>query len=195
MNTAKVKIKSINTEKLIGKTLPTNEHGHAGRAFEVLVEQIYKTKTNKGQGPDNEFFGIEYKTRDLDAVSPQTVGTMNVREIIDTPFAQSPIAAKFQQQLRAYTRDGVIISADLFDFRSKFIQDLMESAYESARQQLTADPLLVRTASEDHLGKWGYFENTNRDSPDSRSFRINPAGMEAYEALSKSNIENLFDYE
>lgn len=194
MNKAKVTIKSINTDLLIGKILPTNEHGHAGRAFEKLVEDTYKTKTNKGPGPDNTFFGIEYKTRDLDAVSPQTVSTMTVSEIINTPYADSPIAAKFQQQLRAYTRNGVIVSAELYDFRDTFIQNTIGNAYEYARQQLTLDPSAIRTTSTGQ-GKFGYFECTDSVSPESRSFRINPKGMEAYEGMSKSNVGKLFDYE
>lgn len=179
---------------LIGKTLPTKDFGKAGRALEDMIEQDYGITVNRGAGADSLIFGIEYKTRDLDSISPQTVATMSVDDIINTPYRESNVFKKFQQQIRVKTKDNVIIEADLYDFRPDHIQEKIEAAYEHARSQLAKDKTMRATVSgPDGLGYWGYFENTN-NRENSRSFRINPNGMEDYENMAKSNFTRIFDY-
>jgi len=192
----KPKIKQLKfIRHLIGRKLPTHQFGEAGRAFENMLEEDFGINVNRGVGPDDPFFGIEYKTRDLSSVSPQTIASMSVKDIIATPYRQSAVFKKFQKQLRVKTKDQTIVEADLYDFSSSQIQDLVERAYEYARQQLIKDNSLERTSSgPDGTGYWGYFEATNKASPDTRAFRVNPAGMEDYETMAKSTFGNIFDY-
>lgn len=186
-------IKFLNT--LIGRKLPTNQFGYAGREFENMLERDYGVKVNRGAGADSLLFGIEFKTRDLDATSPQTIATMTVKQIKATPYRQSAIFKKFQQQLRIKTKDNTIVEADLYDFTPDQIQEVIERAYEHARAQLIANDTLIRTASgSEGIGYWGYFEATNKSSSDSRSFRINPNAMDDYEAMARSTFKNLFEY-
>jgi hypothetical protein len=193
----KPKIKKLKfLRHLIGRKLPSHHFGEAGRAFEDILEEDFGITVNRGSGPDDPLFGIEYKTRDLSAVSPQTIASMTVKDIIATPYRESAIFKKFQQQIRVKTRDRTIVEADLYDFSSSQIQDLIERAYEYARQQLIKDNSLERTSSgPDNIGYWGYFEATNKSSPDIRAFRINPAGMNDYETMAKSTFNNIFDYD
>lgn len=191
-----VKFKEIKILKdLIGRKLPPYQFGQAGRAFEDIMEEDYGVQVNRSTGVDDPRFKIEYKTRDLDAVSPQTVATMSVEEIIATPYYQSAIFKKFQQQIRIKTRNMTIVEAELYDFSPKQIQEVIGRAYEHARAQLTANPSLIRTASgNEGTGYWGYFEATNKSSPNSRSFRINPNAMDDYEDMATSTFNNIFEY-
>jgi len=179
---------------LIGKRLPSKDFGRAGRALEDMLEEIYGITVNRGPGADSLIFGIEYKTRDLDSVSPQTVATMSVDDIIKTPYRKSNVFKKFQQQIRIKTKDNIIVEADLYDFRSSHIQEKIETAYEHARAQLKKDKTIRATISgPDGIGYWGYFENVNNQK-NSRSFRINPNGMNDYENMANSTFSNIFDY-
>ena len=189
------KIKEIKfLKKLIGRTMPTYKYGHSGRKLENIFEDDYGITVNRKAGPDNEMFGIEYKTRDLDATSPQTIGSMSVRDIIQTKYEDSDIFKKFQQQVRVKTKDNIIVEADLYDFRSAHIQDNIKAAYEYARAQLTANPTLQATKTGPlNVGHWGYFENTS-DTDNTRSFRVSQSGMDHYEAMTKANFNGIFDY-
>jgi len=189
------KIKEVKfLPELIGQTLPSKYFGQAGRAFEDMLEESYGITVNRGPGVDSPMFGIEYKTRDLDSISPQTIATMSIDEIINTCYRESNVFKKFQQQIRIKTKNNVIVEADLYDFRPTHIQEKIEAAYEYARAQLANNRNLRTTISgPDGLGYWGYFENTN-NRENSRAFRINPSGMDDYENMAKSNFTNIFDY-
>jgi hypothetical protein len=94
---------------LIGRALPSKAFGRAGRAFEDMLEEDYGITVNRGKGPDNPMFGIDYKTRDLDSVSPQTIASMSVSDIIKTPYRESNVFEKFQQQIRIKTKNNVVL--------------------------------------------------------------------------------------
>jgi hypothetical protein len=190
------KLKEVKFLKdLIGRKLPSNMFGAAGREFENILESDYNVNINRGEGPDDLMFGVEFKTRDLDAISPQTVGTMKTSDIVKTPYKESLIFKKFQQQIRIKTKNNVIVEADLYDFRPKHIQEKIEEAYEYARGQLIKDSHLRATLSgPDSTGYWGYFENSN-NRENSQSFRINLSGMNDYETMAKSTFTQIFDYD
>lgn len=189
------KIKEVKFLKdLIGRELPPKDFGQAGRAFEDILESEYGITVNRGAGADNPMFGIEYKTRDLDSTSPQTIGSMNVTEIISTEYKDSTIYKKFQQQIRIKTKNSIIVEADLYDFSPKFIQDKIEAAYEYARSQIIKNSAIRATiAGPDGIGHWGYFETAN-NRENTRSFRISNAGMRELEAMASSTFSNIFDY-
>lgn len=186
MNTFRVtKLKSV--DQLIGTKLPTNQNGHAGRAAEDLLEQL-GFSINRGHGPDIIQLGVEVKTRDVDATSPQTIADMHPDDIMTTPYRQSHVFEKFQQQLRIYTRDDIIISAEIYDFSMPAIQTLIEDAYEHARKQITANVLLERT---EYKGYYGYFERASKKRK-TLSFRLSKDDMASLEGMAKSTYKYLF---
>ena len=181
-------------KKLIGRTLPTNKYGKAGRALEDMLEIDFGIIVNRGPGPDDLFYSIDYKTRDLDATSAQTIATMKVSDIIKTPYEKSAVFKKFQRQVRVKTKNNIIVSAELYDFRSAHIQDNIKKAYEYAQGQLAADLNIQITKSGPFsTGHWGYFENSN-NRENSRSFRVSQSGMDQYESMTKANFNGIFDY-
>jgi hypothetical protein len=186
MKNARVKVFKL-AEDLLGQVLPTNHGGHAGRALENLLESM-GVPINRGQGCDVEVYGLEIKSRDLDATSPQTVATMSPVDIKTVLYKDSGVYAKIQQQFRVYTKDQVIVDARVHDFSAPHIQKLIESAYNNAQAQF-----IIGTASDYVYGnEYGYFERTNPKSK-SYSFRINAGAFEKLEAMAASTYKKLFE--
>jgi hypothetical protein len=173
--------------QLIGQVVPDNKDGHAGRYVEKLLEQM-GVPINRGHGPDIDSLGLEIKTRDIDASSPQTVADMKVDDIINTSYKNSHVCKKFQQQLRVYTKDNVIISAEVYDFSITAIQDLIESAYNHAQAQVVQNPELTRT---EYKGQFGYFERVSANRK-SLSFRLSKEDMAKLEKIATSMYKHLF---
>ena len=174
-------------QALIGQTVPTNQNGHAGRFVENLLESM-GINVNKRHGPDFLDYGLELKTRDTDATSAQTIADMSVEDIINTNYKDSHVFKKFQQQLRVYTKNNTIVSAEVYDFSHSSIQDLIELAYNHARDQLKQCSDLTRT---EYKGFYGYFERVDPNR-NTLSFRLAKSDMESLEGMAKSNYKNLF---
>jgi hypothetical protein len=183
----KVKIFKL-AAKLIGQKVPTNHDGHAGRYTEKLLEDL-GVPINKGHGPDILSLGLDVKSRDLDATRAQNIADMSLEDIFRNPYKQSHVYEKFQQQLRIYTKDNVIISAKVYDFSDSHIQNLIEIAYNHAKAQLISNPYLTRTSYTG--GYYGFFERVSPDRK-SYSFRLSNTDMIALEAMSTSTYRNLF---
>jgi hypothetical protein len=189
-NTVKVKQFKL-SEQLIGLQLPTNKEGHAGRALESVLESL-GVPINKGSGADILAYGLEVKTRKETASSAQTVATMSIEDIINTPYKNSNVYKKFQQQLRVKTNElDIIVSADIYDFDQPQIQDLIESAYEHARKQIVANNHIGYTS---YVGHWGYFEQCHLPQSDSYSFRFSAQDMKDLESMAHSTFDVLFTY-
>jgi hypothetical protein len=172
---------------LIGKKLPTNHGGHAGRAFENLLESM-GVPINRGPGCDWKLYNLEFKTRDIDATSPQTVATMTPKDITTTAYKDSIVFEKIQQQLRVYTRDQIIVDVRIHDFSAEHIQKLLETAYNNGQAQI-----ILGTAGDYVYGnEYGYFERTNPRS-NSYSFRINQGAFDKLEAMAASTYATLFE--
>lgn len=185
-----IKVKKFKlAENLIGQVVPNSANGHAGRYVERLLVEM-GVPINFGHGPDIEEIGLEVKTRDLDATSPQTIADMNPEDIISTDYKDSHVYKKFQQQLRVYIRDNVIVSAEVYDFSAPPVQELVERAYNHAKAQLVKNPELTRTA---YKNEYGYFErvSTHRKS---LSFRLSNDDMATLEGMARSEYKNLFEY-
>jgi hypothetical protein len=188
-----VKVKQFKlAQQLVGQQLPTNKDGHAGRALESLLETLGIT-INKGAGADILVYGLEVKTRKETASSAQTVATMSIQDIINTPYKKSNIYQKFQQQLRIKTNElDIIASAEIYDFDQPQIQDLVEQGYEFARKQIIANNYIGYTS---YVGHWGYFEQCHLPQSDAYSFRFSKQDMEDLEAMAHSTFSILFTYE
>jgi hypothetical protein len=185
-----VRVKTFKyASKLIGQQLPTNAHGAAGRAVEDLLEQM-GIPINRGPGTDM-MFGLECKTRKLSATSAQTICVMHPSDIVKLSYYNSPVYAKFQQQLRIKTNDNdIIVSAQVYNFDQPHIQDKAEAAYENGRRQIIKDPNILYTPYEGH---WGYFENTRPDKTSCLKFRVTDGDMEKLEEMSTSTFNKIFE--
>lgn len=177
-----------------GTVLPTNMHGQAGVAFEVVLKQDGYDISSTATGPDIERFGLEIKTRKLGSTSAQTIGRLSANNIKATPFEETSICKKIQQQIRAKTDDSVfventIVECSVYDFSSKHIQDLLKEAYEICRGKLIAGD----TSNYIHGTKWGYLERESEKR--AYQFRISSAAFSQLEQMAKAakNYNKFFE--
>lgn len=174
---------------MVGRPVPSNFGGAAGRDIEHKLRDQGIPISN-GPGADVPTVNLEVKSRDLDATSAQSVGSMTPEAIAATPYRQSVIFEKLQQQYRVKTRDNIIVSADVYDFSAASIQEKIEECYEIARQKIIAGN------TNDYIagGKYGFFERTVKGSR-SYEFRFTNGAMKQLESMSKSTFNKLFSYE
>ena len=176
---------------LLGKQLPSNINGNAGRACENLLESI-GININRGYGCDIPAVGWEVKSRKGTATSAQTVATLHPETVVETSFLQSLVYVKIRKQLRFTTNDlDVIIAIDLCDFDQPQILELIEAAYEHGRSLIRDNPQLTYTPYE---GYWGYFEKTKKDRPE-LDFRLSDGQMEKLLAMTSSTFQEIFEYD
>jgi hypothetical protein len=174
-------------KSIVGKSVPTNIGGHAGRAIENMFADEGFNIDKRGT-VDMPLEGIEIKSRDEDAVSPHSTGSQTRNEIINTDWKDSPLREKLQQQLRITTKDGVIVDQQLWDLTDPITQANFKDAYESARDKMAAGD-----CSDTIYGnKWGYFEK-KKDTKDSYVFRHSDGAMEKIERIMNSTFNNLFE--
>jgi hypothetical protein len=112
--------------------------GSMGIAIEKAMEE-QGFKISKGT-IDIEEYQLEIKTRKKSSSSPHTVGTMTLKDIIDTPWDQTPFKQKLQNQFRVTIDDEIGRVCDqrvvhLSD--DPDIQKELEKSYENARTILT----------------------------------------------------------
>lgn len=180
-------------QRLKGQNLGTKDHGQAGRKLEDLIES-WGLPINRGAGCDIKILGVELKSRDVDSISPQNVATMTPQQVVDTNYEDSVVCEKFQQQLRVYTKDHVVVDADVYDFSKAGIQDLIKHAYETGRAEIeqcwNADP--NNMPSYVYGSEYGYWERIGGSN--SYTFRINPGAYDTLERMSKSTFTDIFDY-
>ena len=188
MKKAKIKVFKI-ANQLIGKSVPQSAGGHAGRAVEKLLEAL-GVPINKGRGADILIYGLEVKSRDVDATSAQTIADMQPDDIINKNYKESHVYEKFQQQLRVKIKDGVIIEAKVYDFSAPHIQGLIEKAYENAKSYIRVNKDIGYTPYE---GFYGYFEQCHRQTSNLYSFRLNDKDMDTLESMAISTYNSLFE--
>jgi hypothetical protein len=172
--------------KMVGKSVPSNFGGAAGRDVQdKLLEQGYPI--SNAPGPDIPEIEVEVKSRDLDATSAHTVGSMTPEDIKSTPYRKSVVHDKLQRQYRVKTKDQVIVSAEVYNFSISHIQEKIEKCYEAARQKI------ILGDKSDYIsgGFYGFFE---RQANGSRSyqFRFTDGAMKKLESMSRSTFHKLF---
>jgi hypothetical protein len=182
---------NIIRKSLLGKQLPSNLYGDAGRTCENLLEDI-GVPINRGAGCDILTLGWEVKSRKTNATSAQTITSMHPGDIISTPYRDSPVYEKIRKQLR-FTSDesDVIIAIDLCDFDQDYIQDILEAGYERARIMIATNPKISYTP---YQGLEGYFEKTKKDRPE-LDFRLADGQMEKFLAMTSSTFQDMFSYD
>lgn len=177
---------------LVGKQLPTNLGGDAGRAVENMLEDL-GIEINRGTGPDIPAIGWEVKSRKSTATSAQTVTGMYAEEIIGTPYKLSAVYEKIKKQLRVTSDEkDVIINVELIDFDQEHIQDIIEAGYEHARKQISENQNLTCTS---YKGFYGYFEQTKLPKSKVYDFRLSDSDIDDLIMSSKSTFKNIFEYQ
>ena len=181
------KIKQV--KHLVGQPVPPKTHGAAGRDVEEIMAAHGWPMDRHGQGVDVPAYGFEVKSRDLDSTSAQSIGKMLPEYIKVTPYSNSPIHDKVQQQLRVKTQDQVIVSADMYDFSNPHIQQKIEESYEAARARIIAGD----DGNYISGGPFGYYERTNPKTSRSYDFRLTNGAMQKLENMATSTFKDLFE--
>jgi hypothetical protein len=190
-----IKISKIKTGIPVGTDVPERQQfGNVGRWVHNKMKENGFDVVN-GKGVDIPSIGVEIKSRKIESNSHHTVGTMNIKEIIYTPYDLSVVRDKFQKQYRVhYSDEGQIVTAEgLVDLTDDYIQDKIREAYEAGRKKIIENkengyhPPYVKGT------EWGHFEIT--DSCGSYCFRIPNNAMKKIEKISKNanHFGNLFD--
>jgi hypothetical protein len=184
----KAKVTKLKTN-LVGMTVPDSTNGHAGRFVESeIIREGFDVDT-KGT-VDIPGLDIEVKTRDINAISAQTVGSMTPENIKKTPYRESSVYEKIQRQFRVYIRDNTIIDAKVVDFSWDIIQQKIEQSYELARQRI------IDGLDDNYIsgGPYGYFERTVKGSS-SYDFRLRDTAMKKLESMANSTARDLYTFE
>jgi len=174
---------------IVGESIAPTFGGASGRDGEKKLIKRGVPLSN-GPGADIPQCDFEVKTRDLDATSAHTVGTMSARNIKSTPYKKSTIYHKLQQQYRIKSRDQIIVSAEVYDFSAPHIQEKIEKCYEVARQKIIDGDQRNYVSG----GYYGFFERM-ADGPRSYQFRFTDGAMKKLEAMSRSTFHKLFNWE
>lgn len=178
-----------------GTEIPEQQrHGNVGR----WVESVLKDKGHNidpGSGCDMPEYQVEVKSRMIESTSPHTVGSMTIKDIINTPYDQSVIAEKFQTQYRVhYSNEGqVVLDSQIYDFSDDHIQSYIREAYELGRAKITANEANGYHPPYVKGSKWGQFEIT--DSCSGYRFRIPNGAMKTIEKVARNakTFERFFE--
>jgi hypothetical protein len=119
---------------------------------------------------------------------------MTPQQVVDTDYEDSVVCEKFQQQLRVFTKNHIVVEADVYDFSHLGIQELIEHAYETGRVRIAqcwntdADNMPTYV----YGSEYGYWERIG--GVRSYTFRINPGAYDTLERMAKSTFANIFEY-
>ena len=174
---------------IVGESIASTFGGASGRDAEKKLIKRGVPLSN-GPGADIPECDFEVKTRDLDATSAHTVGKMTPEDIKSTPYRESTIYHKLQQQYRVKSKNQVIVSAEVYDFSIPHIQEKIEKCYEAARQKI------IQGDESDYIsgGYYGFFER-QANGPRSYQFRFTDGAMKKIESMSRSTFHKLFTSE
>jgi hypothetical protein len=176
-----------------GTEIPFEHHtGNVGHWIEDLAE-LAGLQVNRGKGIDLPGLSKEIKTKSLESKSPNSIATMTIWDLINTPYPESAIFEKMQNH---YTVEHsnvyrIVVNETNIDFSNPAIQKLLEEAYELGRQEIAENfkdgivlPYVRKT-------EYGQFEKVpNRDS---YRFRIPVDSMKKLKGMAKSQFNSLFD--
>jgi len=179
------RVTQLTKGNLVGEKLGSRFGGDSGRdAEQKLRNRGYKL--SNGAGVDMPVERIEIKTRAKEAVSPHTIATMKVDEYINTPYEQSLVYQKSQQQYRIKTEQDVVVENKIYDFSNPFIQADLKSTYETCQAKLQNG----ERGNTIYGGPWGYLEKKKR-TKSSYAFRMSDGAMKKLERIATSTISNI----
>lgn len=179
---------------MLGKTVPNQKRYTSGNVG-IFVEDLFEEAgfvVNRGDGCDLRF-GIaeaDIKTRNLESNAPHTVGTMTTDNICGTPYEETTLHDKLQQQYRVHYKngqfEGTVKKAKMYDFSDDVIQGQLKDAYESAREKMQTgifDNAPEYTRVEGFKGAVAHFEKKKGNS---WAFRITNKAMKRFEAIDNN---------
>lgn len=186
----RIKVKKLNTGSA-DLTLPEQREGNEGNVGKFYEKYLADKgfSMNTGQGVDIPSLNIENKTRNRASKASHTTGTMTYDNIINTPYEQSTICQKLQQQNRVEYDNtfNVVTDESVYDFRDSEIQKRLKESYENARsilrQQGGPGPGTIVG------GQYGVFE---WKSGNTYAHRIPDSGMKKMKVMAKSTFNDLF---
>lgn len=192
----KVKIKELK-ETLVGKIVPQQDSGNVGM---YLHDELGKKdkRMNSGPGVDWPYCDTEFKTRNRGSTASHTIGTMTIKDIVQTPYKKSPIREKLRTQRRVEFDNtfNVVTSDEIVDLDIDFIQESIESAYEEARKIIIDEYEGSYDSSDDYLTIVGkvngpHFEHKTGNT---YAFRIGNTTMKKYlkSARAYTKFKTLF---
>lgn len=181
----------------VGTRIPmVQKNGNVGRCIEDMLE-AYGNNVSRNRGIDLPGDGLEVKTRNEGAISPQTIGGMSHQSIIDTPWHQSSIRDKVQKQYRIkykesleHHNESIITSEQIYDFTCPEIQDKLEEAYEFGRKHLSKFSPGEGPNCTPSTGQWGYFE---QQVDGQYQFRVTDKTMKKMESIASSHLNGIFE--
>jgi len=175
--------------------LPDAAGGHAGRKIEdIMISQGFPLQN--GVGADLKQQKIEVKSRDMDATSARTIGSMTADDIVNTPYAESNIFDKTQTQFIVKSRNNSVVKSGLFDFTCDYVQSHIKDAYEAAREKFIAGDRGNYIRGEINGVKTkGYFER--KQQTNSWDFRLPSNTYDKFEdvAATAPQFNKLFNEE
>ena len=191
-----IKIKNLKKIEAAIKamTFPPDYFGSNGRLVETVFEENgYKVNTGSGSDLKIAKMPVEIKTRNVLAKSSQSIASMLPEDIVKTPYDNSPVKEKFQQQFRVhYNGDtGKVLDAKMYDFRDDHYQRIVREGYEDARKIFAGKKFGNYVCGKGHKC---YFERTS-NSTNSYDFRLRSELMEGFETTHNSTFDSKFYYE
>ena len=183
-------------KQLLGRALPSNLEGRAGREIENLLIEI-GIPVDKYGIIDIRQLLLEVKSRRKGSTSAQTIGSMLIDDIKATAnWKDTPLYTKMCKQLRFTTagtdideKANVIVNIDIVDFDQSQIQELVEAAYTHSRDQLIAQGLIDCCKYKGFIAYFERVEDTN-----SYQFRLSESNMEKAIGMAKSTFQQIFEY-
>jgi len=188
-----VKIKNLKTG-LKSSIVPSQAKGNEGNVGKWYETQLKENgfPMNSKHGIDIPDLGLEVKTRKLGSKAHHTTGNMTYNNIVNTPYKESTIFQKLQQQNRMeYDNDlNTIVEETVYDFRDPEIQKKIEESYENGRRLLREAGGVVEGTVVG--GEYGVFEYKEGNS---YAHRIPDSGMRKLKGMSKSVVNDIFKFE
>jgi len=113
--------------------------GTVGRYLDNLIKTHLKNPSHLSTVVDLSKFGVEIKSKDTDTNTSWSIGSMTIRDIVNTPYVNSAIYQKMQALLLVTTDDKfrVVTNTLLVYLDMDEVQCLIHDTYEDLRSQLT----------------------------------------------------------
>ena len=171
----KVKVTKIKTN-IVDEHVPdmTVDNGEAGRHIETLLaKEGFRVDT---AGPvDLIDYNTEVKSRLETSKASFTIGSMNVEDIKNTDYKNSPIYQKIQTVLIVTHDNKTVKKTETYDLTDPYIQDKIKEAYDYSKQQLINKEKISTKG-------YGYFEQIH--DTDSYKFRISNSAIKKLFTMS-----------
>lgn len=167
----------------------SHEDGGVGKEIEILLAQ-QGLIINHGPGPDLPNLGIEVKTRNSDATSCITLGSLSPQDILKYQYNQTDLYLKLRDKVLLYTvRNSVIIDEEIVFFSDNAIQQKIKESYKFIQQVLEKEKALAKFQSFSLNGfTWEYQHGVMR-------LRVQNAKFNALKTISRqsNHFQTMFE--